>query len=286
MGKAQAHRRRVAVLSKSADATEAKTQTALQALEKVSAQLQKMQKMLNSANKCVCMCVCVCVCKCVCARSAFAHALDSHDFHRPYFSCRFHCCFVEPCRYNARVVAETKKLESLEGASQHQGDLNKLRELVSMNEGLKAQESAFRASCKRQLMQLAVRVWGSGRMRCVAGDTALVWFLCFCFCFFSFFWFSCAGIRVFAQRHAHASVQATLESLGSSTNEEEDARLREIEDMFDDVRSLQAPAHVWRRCLRHVDALCVSSPGVFQVRQIPSLPQQQEPGDRTRVTRD
>lgn len=56
--------------------------------------------------------------------------------------------------YNGRVVDETEKLSRLEVSAEHRDDLSRLRELISLNESLKSQESAFKANCARQLAEL------------------------------------------------------------------------------------------------------------------------------------
>ena len=188
LGKAQAHKRRVAVLSKSAATTEARTKVAAATVQKVSAQLQNMMKMLTSANKYV----------------AVQPVLGRPPTHA-------HACALSP-RYNERVLSETAKLEKLATASQHQDDLGRLRQLVTLNESLKSQESQFRANCKQQLASLDVRIVTA--LVC-AWHVSVARVLMACVC---------------------VVVQATLASLAQATNPEEDARLQEIEDMYADVR--------------------------------------------------
>lgn len=53
--------------------------------------------------------------------------------------------------YNDRVRAATAKLDEASSKPEHQSDLARLRELVALNEGLKLQETQFKASCARQL---------------------------------------------------------------------------------------------------------------------------------------
>ena len=56
--------------------------------------------------------------------------------------------------YNERVINETKKLAALEEKTEFKADLLKLKKLVGLNEQLKAQETAFKANCARQMQGL------------------------------------------------------------------------------------------------------------------------------------
>ena len=54
-------------------------------------------------------------------------------------------------QYNARIVSEEAKLDAIEKNSGLADDLNKLRQLVLLNETLKNQEGDFKRNCKEQL---------------------------------------------------------------------------------------------------------------------------------------
>eukprot|EP00753_Platysulcus_tardus_P007692 PLAT15393.1.p1 GENE.PLAT15393.1~~PLAT15393.1.p1 ORF type:complete len:647 (+),score=430.85 PLAT15393.1:25-1941(+) len=61
-------------------------------------------------------------------------------------------------KYNARVVRETKKLEAVESREEFAADLAELKALVQLNEALKAQEAAFKASCLSQRSRLTALI--------------------------------------------------------------------------------------------------------------------------------
>ena len=53
-------------------------------------------------------------------------------------------------KYLKKVVAKTKELESMEGKAEFQEHLQKLKELIRLNETLKAKEKAYKAACVKQ----------------------------------------------------------------------------------------------------------------------------------------
>ena len=60
--------------------------------------------------------------------------------------------------YNGKLLQQLGKLGELEAASTQQAELATLKNLVIMNETLKAQEAAFKASCKAQLADYNARI--------------------------------------------------------------------------------------------------------------------------------
>lgn len=60
--------------------------------------------------------------------------------------------------YNGKLQQQLGKLGDLEAASTQQAELATLKNLVVMNETLKAQEVAFKASCKAQLADYTARI--------------------------------------------------------------------------------------------------------------------------------
>ena len=56
----------------------------------------------------------------------------------------------ERVKYMKKVVAKTKELESMEGKAEFQEHLKKLKELIRLNETLKAKEKAYKAACVKQ----------------------------------------------------------------------------------------------------------------------------------------
>ena len=60
--------------------------------------------------------------------------------------------------YNTQLKQQIVKLNDLEMALSHQEDVTMLKHLVSLHESLLAQESAFKLSCKSQLLDLQSRV--------------------------------------------------------------------------------------------------------------------------------
>ena len=60
--------------------------------------------------------------------------------------------------YNTQLKQQIVKLHDLEMALSHQEDVTMLKHLVSLQESLLAQESAFKVSCKTQLLDLQARV--------------------------------------------------------------------------------------------------------------------------------
>ena len=60
--------------------------------------------------------------------------------------------------YNGKLQQQLGKLGDLEAASTQQAELATLKNLVVMNETLKAQEAAFKASCKAQLADYTARI--------------------------------------------------------------------------------------------------------------------------------
>jgi hypothetical protein len=60
--------------------------------------------------------------------------------------------------YNSKLQQQMVKLGELEAASSQQTELKTLKSLVIMNESLKAQETAFKASCKAQLTDYTARI--------------------------------------------------------------------------------------------------------------------------------
>ena len=56
--------------------------------------------------------------------------------------------------YNRRLTEQLKKLGELEKNATQQDELNSLKNLVSLNETLRNQESEFKESCKAQLLEL------------------------------------------------------------------------------------------------------------------------------------
>jgi DNA repair exonuclease SbcCD ATPase subunit len=60
--------------------------------------------------------------------------------------------------YNDKLRAQIEKLKELEGAASQQEELKKLKQLVGLNESLKAQEKAFKESCKTQMADLKAKL--------------------------------------------------------------------------------------------------------------------------------
>jgi hypothetical protein len=56
--------------------------------------------------------------------------------------------------YHARIISESEKLDEIEKDTTNKGILDKLKQLVFLNESLKAQEKQFKESCQQQRAQL------------------------------------------------------------------------------------------------------------------------------------
>jgi hypothetical protein len=64
----------------------------------------------------------------------------------------------EALRYRGQLADQLTKLSAMESSASQQGELAMLKDLVALNESLKAQEAAFKASCKAQLADYNARI--------------------------------------------------------------------------------------------------------------------------------
>lgn len=133
-GKAQAHKRRVAQLTKKAIQAEATTKVVRETMAKVTRKFVSSPSVLLVSPSRTAWCI---------PRPQIAAKLA-----------KLQSRLQKAATYNGRVVDETEKLSRLEVSAEHRDDLSRLRELISLNESLKSQESAFKANCARQLAEL------------------------------------------------------------------------------------------------------------------------------------
>lgn len=64
----------------------------------------------------------------------------------------------EAFEYNQKLNGLIDKLNELEAASTQQDEIKTLRQLVTLNESMKAQEAAFKTSCKAQLQDFTAKI--------------------------------------------------------------------------------------------------------------------------------
>ena len=60
--------------------------------------------------------------------------------------------------YVQKLNAQSRKLDALEAAASQQKELKALRDLVTLNESMKAKEKAFKATCKEKMLDYTNRI--------------------------------------------------------------------------------------------------------------------------------
>jgi hypothetical protein len=76
----------------------------------------------------------------------------------------------EAAKYTEQLKAQITKLESIEVNGSQRNELAMLKNLVALNESLRGQEAAFKASCKAQLADLNARIKAIGESSAVGAN--------------------------------------------------------------------------------------------------------------------
>lgn len=143
MGKAQQHRRRVNVIRRRIAELEAQK----------AVTVEEVATVRETPCVCACLCLHVCVCVCLPLPPQCKSKLDGTA-----------TALRKAVTYNQRVAAAIAKFVQEESSGEKQAEQARLKDLISLNDNLKAQEAQFKASCARQRAALKARVFVSVRL--------------------------------------------------------------------------------------------------------------------------